>query len=401
MHEPGLSLSRALALAAVTFLLMLPETLPVPVLRGLVVERFGVGDSTATWFMSANMLGALLSAPLLGLWVERSGRRRTLAVVLLLLDALLMQGLAHPHDYASFLVLRVLEGGAHIGALVLVMGLVADAAGERRGRALGGQGAGLTLGVATGAAIGGVLGRSDPLRNLHAASAVLLVAALLAAWLLPEDRAPSHRPSLREQLAAVRRTPGLSVPLLVAFVERFTVGFFTTGFPLLLASVHNASRPLVGMLLAAFLYPFALLSYPFGKLAERRSRRRLVAYGGLVYGAATAVVGFVGLDALWVLMPLCGIGSAVLFVPSLLWLLDRAPNLGRTTTVALFHTAGSCGFLLGPLACGQLLALGGTGYEAGFGYALAFVVAGLSQVAVALAVLRTSEPLTPPCRSTS
>lgn len=401
MHEPGLSLSRALALAAVTFLLMLPETLPVPVLRGLVVERFGVGDSTATWFMSANMLGALLFAPLLGLWVERSGRRRTLAVLLLLLDALLMQGLAHPHDYPSFLVLRVLEGGAHIGALVLVMGLVADAAGERRGRALGGQGAGLTLGVATGAAIGGVLGRSDPLRNLHTASAVLLVAALLAAWLLPADRAPSHRPSLRDQVAAVRSTPGLGVPLLVAFVERFTVGFYTTGFPLLLASVHGASRPLVGMLLAAFLYPFALLSYPFGKLAERCSRRRLCAYGGLVYGAATAVVGCVGIEALWLLMPLCGIGSAVLFVPSMLWLLDRAPNLGRTTTVAMFHTAGSCGFLLGPLACGQLLALGGTSDGATFGYALAFVVAGLTQVATALAVLRTDEPLTPPCRSTS
>lgn len=396
-----MSLSRALALAAVTFLLMLPETLPVPVLRGLVVERFGVGDRAATWFMSANMLGALLTAPLLGLWVERRGRRRTLAVVLLLLDAVLMQGLAHPHDYPSFLLLRVLEGGAHVGALVLVMGLVADAAGERRGRALGGQGAGLTLGVATGAAIGGVLGRTDPLRNLHTASAVLVLAAVLAAWLLPADRTPTHRPSLREQLHAVRSTKGLTVPLLVAFVERFTVGFFTTGFPLLLASVHHASRPLVGMLLAAFLYPFALLSYPFGKLAERHSRQRLCAYGGLVYGTATALVGCVGLEALWVLMPLCGIGSAVLFVPSLLWLLDRAPGLGRTTAMALFHTAGSCGFLLGPLACGQLLELGGTREGATFGYALAFLVAGLSQVAVALAVRRTDERVTPPCRSTS
>ena len=34
--------ARTLLLGLLTFLLMLPETLPVPVLRSLVVERFGV-----------------------------------------------------------------------------------------------------------------------------------------------------------------------------------------------------------------------------------------------------------------------------------------------------------------------------------------------------------------------
>jgi hypothetical protein len=68
------------------------------------------------------------------------------------------QSSVHPHDYPSFLLLRTLEGALHVSALTLVMSLVADAAGERRGRALGCQGAGLTLGVATGAAIGGLIG---------------------------------------------------------------------------------------------------------------------------------------------------------------------------------------------------------------------------------------------------
>ena len=387
MRTAELTLAKALLLGGLTFLLMLPETLPVPVLRGLVVERFGVGDRPATWFMAANMLGALLFAPLVGWWVERTGRRRRLAVGLLALDAVLMQALAHPVDYVSFLLLRMGEGAAHLAALVTVMSLVADAAGERRGRALGGQGAGLTLGVATGAAIGGVLGRSDPLLTLHTASAVLAVAALVAAWLLPADRAQAARPGFRELWAAVRSQPRLGTPLLVAFAERFTVGFFTTGFPLLLTSVHELTRPQVGMLLAAFLYPFALLSYPFGKLAERRSRRRLVAFGGLAYGTATAVVGCVGLDALWVLMPLCGIGSAVMFVPSLLWLLEEAPGLGRATAIAVFHAAGSLGFLLGPLACGELLALGGTDDGERTGYVLAFAVAGLVQIGAGVCVL--------------
>ena len=59
--------SRTVLLGGLTFLLMLPETLPVPVLRDLVVTRFGVSDGLASLFLVANMIGALiaLQAPVL------------------------------------------------------------------------------------------------------------------------------------------------------------------------------------------------------------------------------------------------------------------------------------------------------------------------------------------------
>jgi MFS family permease len=376
MHD-GLSRGRGLLLALVTFLLMLPETLPVPVLRPLVLERFAVGPALTSLFLSANMVGALLTAPLVGLFVDRTGRRRRLAVLALFVDAALMQGLAHPHDYPTFLLLRTFEGAAHITALTLVMSLVADAAGTHRGRALGLLGAGLTLGIACGALLGGLLGKRDPLLTLHVGSAVLLVAALGAAWLLPPDAPAAHRPGLRELLRALAAEPRMRAPLALAFVDRFTVGFFTTGFPLLAASVHGADSPRIGMLLAAFLFPFALLSYPFGRLAERWSRAQLVFWGSLLYGLGVLFVGFVPLPGLWALMPVLGITSAVMFVPTLLWLLERSPDVGRTTAMASFHAAGSLGFLVGPACCGALVHLGG---DAAGGYALAFVVAGLSEI---------------------
>ncbi len=381
-----LSLRSVLALGLITFLMMLPETLPVPVLRALVVERFRVGESLGSLFMAANMIGALLAAPLIGAWVDRTGQRRRLAVAALLADALLMQAMAHPASYASFLLLRAMEGAVHITALTLTMSLAADAAGDRRGRALGCLGAGLTLGVATGAAVGGWLGKNDPLYTLHAASAVLVLATVLAAWLLPPDQATSNKPGWRDLLTTVAREPAVRVPLVIAFVERFTVGFFTTGFPLMLASVHGVDRPRIGMLLGAFLFPFAVLSWPFGRLAEKWSRRHLVLVGSLVYGLGVMFVGAVPVAWLWGLMPLLGIGSAVMFVPSLLWLLEAAPGVGRTTAMAAFHAAGSLGFLLGPLCCGRLIALGGEGAD-GHGYVLAFAVAGLAEILAALLVV--------------
>ncbi|MCR9243411.1 MAG: MFS transporter [bacterium] len=372
-------------LAATMFLLMMPETLPVPVLRGLVIERFGVDDSLATLFMVANMLGALLAAPIAGLWVDRSGRRRRLCILALLCDAVAMQALAHPLDYGVVLALRVVEGSCHIIALTMLMSLVADSAGERRGRALGSLGVGLTLGVATGAAIGGIIGKNEPLVTIHAASGLLLLATLAAAWLLPPDITPEKRPGWREVLVAFRDSPTVRTPLLLAFIDRFTVGFFTTGFPLLLAGVHGVDRPTIGMLLAAFLYPFGLLSYPFGRLAERWSRRRLVGFGSLIYGLGVISIGTLSPATMWFVMPLLGIGSAVMFVPTLLWLLERSPGIGRSTAMASFHAAGSLGFLLGPLACGFLVQLGD---EPSTGYVIAFAVAGLTEIVGAALVVR-------------
>lgn len=377
--------ARFASLAAVMFLMMMPETLPVPVLRGLVIDRFGVSDGLATLFMVANMLGALIAAPLAGLWVDRSGRRRRLCVLALFADALAMQALAHPVDYSTFLALRVVEGGCHIVALTLLMSLVADAARERRGRALGWLGVGLTLGVATGAAVGGVIGKHDPLLTLHSASALLLLACAAAAALLPPDTAPGRRPGIREVAAAFRDAPAIRTPLLLAFIDRFTVGFFTTGFPLLLAGVHGVDRPTIGMLLAAFLYPFGLLSYPFGRLAERWSRRRLVGWGSLLYGAGVISVGLVPVGGLWLVMPILGVGSAIMFIPTLLWLLERSPGIGRSTAMASFHAAGSLGFLLGPLCCGLLVGLAD---DPATGYVVAFAIAGVLEMVGALLVVR-------------
>lgn len=382
-----------LLLGLLTFVLMVPETLPVPVLRGLVAERFDVSVSLATLFMAANMIGALIATPIIGLHVDRTGRRRRLCIWAILIDAVLMQALTRATDYPTFLTLRLAEGAAHIGALTLLMSLVADRAASHRGRALGAVGAGLTLGVAAGAVIGGLLGKDQPVMTLHWASILLATAVLLAIWLLPKDTATQKEHSYRELIMAVRRQPGLRTPLMLAFLDRFTVGFFTTGFPLLMADLHDTEYSTIGKLLGAFLFPFALLSYPFGRAAERWSRLRMVAIGSLVYGLAVVMVGIAPTDALWIIMPICGVSSAVMFIPTLLWLLDRAQGIGRSTAIAAFHTAGSLGFLLGPICCGELIALGSTRGDNSNGYMLAFAVAGSVEilgatVAIALALRR-------------
>lgn len=374
--------SRAIAflLGLVAALMLAPVTMPVPVLRQLVQARFGVSDLPTSLFMSINMIGALLAAPLVGALADRLARQRALIVVALGVDALCLLLLTLPMPFWSFLGTRFLEGCAHIAALSLLLSLAGElASGPARARMMGAVGTGITLGVAIGAPVGGILGRGDPLTPLRVGAGILLVAAVLVAVAV-RDHPPGVRRGFGQILALARREKALLVPYAFAFVDRFTVGFFTTTFTLYLANVHGLSAARIGILLGLFLGPFALLSYPFARLSERRSRTALVAGGSLVYGLAVTTLGAWSPGLLPVLMVGLGVLSAVMFVPSLLMVTDLAPSSIRSTALGGFNAAGSSGFVLGPLVGGSVSQVVGAATSPHTGYAAAFVVAGLAEV---------------------
>jgi MFS family permease len=373
--------TRIAVLGVLALLMLLPVTLPVTVLRALVHERFGVSELLTSLFMSINMIGAVLAAPPAGALADRFGRRRDWIALALAADALCLFALTLPLPFAAFLALRFVEGCAHIVALSLLLSLAAAVGGEeRRGRVMGLVGGGITLGVAIGAPLGGVVGRSDPLLPLLLGSGIVAAAALLARIGLVEVGAGEARPSFAEILRALRANPLLGAPLAYSFVDRFTVGFFTTTFSLYLSRIHALSAPRIGFLIALFMLPFALLSYPFGRIAERRSRVAMVAGGSFVYGLFTCTLGYWPIEALGWLMLLLGVASAVMFVPSLVLATDAAPREIRGSALGAFNAAGSLGFIAGPLVGGfvsQSVAQVAS-WEAG--YRAAFAVAGASEV---------------------
>lgn len=378
-------------------LLLVPVTLPVPVLRGLVHDRFGVSELATSVFMSINMVGALLAAPLAGALADRLGRQKAPLVAALVADGALFAAMTADVPFGLFLSLRFLEGATHITALSLLLSLAAAVARRRgSGRTMGFVGAGITLGVAIGAPLGGVLGRADPLRPLLAGAVLSIALALLCGWLLRDLPSGGRRPGYREILALARRETALLVPLAYAFVDRFTVGFFTTTFTLWMKRVHDLPPDRVGLLLALFLGPFSLLSYPFGRLSERRSRAAMVAGGSLVYGVGLVTLGLWDLAALPFVMLALGVVSAVMFVPSLVMTTDLARSEIRSTALGGFNAAGSLGFVLGPLVGGAVSSGVAATYGWETGYQAAFAVAGAAEI---LCVLLTMRALSRLCRA--
>lgn len=377
--------------------MLLPVTMPVPVLRGLVQDRFGVAEFWSNLFMAINMIGAVLAAPLAGALADRHGRRREWIVVCLLVDAACFFGMTREVGIEAFFCLRLVEGMAHIAALSLLMSMAvqrADAAGERRGRVMGVMGAGITLGVALGAPLGGQLagapGQQDPLLPLQVGTGVLLVLALVIALFLrpPDVGVARRRPGLGEIAGLLRAERGLWIPLAYAFVDRFTVGFFTTTFTLSMKRLHELPPDEIGILLGLFLGPFALFSYPFGRLSERCSRLLLLAGGSLLYGLLVMSLMSWPLDLLPYVMVGLGLLSAVMFVPSLILTTELIPTRFAASAMGAFNAAGSLGFILGPVVAGAVVHVYGRSGDWATGYSRAFQVAGLVEVLCVLLTLR-------------
>lgn len=381
--QNDVSRGRIVALGVLALLTLVPVTLPVPVLRAMVLERFSVSEFATSSFMSINMVGAILSAPVAGAISDRFGRRRPFIVAALLVDALCFWALTWPVSFGAFMVVRFVEGCAHIFALSLVLAHASALASDRqRGRVMGMVGAGMLLGVALGAPLGGVLGRLGPLGVLRTGVVFLVLTAAFAAVAVGGSPRGTvrERPGWREIVATLRDRPLVVVPLAYAFIDRFTVGFFTTTFSLYLKRIHDVSPVQVGLLIGAFMLPFALLSYPFGRVSERVSPVRMLAGGSIGYGVLTMTLGAWPVAGLPVLMLALGILAAVMFVPSLLLVVDASDPRARATVLGAFNAAGALGFIVGPLVAGGVSQWVAASHGWPTGYSTAFVVAGLAEV---------------------
>ena len=379
---------RTAALALVTLLAIMPVTLVVPALKAFVQDRFELDLFATSVFMSINMVGALIAAPLAGLLSDRLGKRRPLILVAFLVDAGLLLSLNLAPNYATLLALRLLEGATHIFSLSLLLAMAADH--SRRvasGHVMGAVGACLTLGVAIGAPIGGLLAKRDLMLPMQLGAGLSILALLATVLLLRDDTEPRRPGSLREALRLITARRSLLVPYAFTFVDRFTVGFFISAFPLYMGNVHGYDPSRTGILLAFFLLPFALLSYPMGRLAQRGSRALFIGGGSIAYGLMVLTLGAWSAGSLPFLMVILGLCSSVMFVPTLMLAGELTDPATKATAMGGFNAAGSLGFLVGPLVAGGVAQLARGPFGEAGGFATAFVVAGIAEIGCVLATL--------------
>lgn len=356
---------------------MFSVTLIYPVMEDFVMERFNVESVAETsLFVSANLAAYVIFSLIWGSISDRMGRRKVFIIVGFLGNAILMFSLTLAPTMPLLLVLRFIEGSFTVMAFSLLMTSVLDIVKQTHyGRGMGILG----MGMALGAPFGGKIGAINPLYPLYFGSLMLLLGALIAAIALKEQKLESMPASLKDALMLLREEKRIFIPYAFSFVERFTVGFFVGVFPLMLAMKYGMGSGSIGIYMAAFLIPFALLQYPLGAISDKIGRVPPLMVGSILYGIAVAGVGIAAPPMLAVVMVLGGIVGALMYPPSAALAGDLANPAKRGTAMGGFNLFGSMGFAVGPFIGGLIADR--------YGFQASFAVAGLTVIVIAMVFL--------------
>jgi MFS family permease len=335
---------------ALVFANVLSGTLLIPAVRPFFAAVAPGHEGGMHAFMALNMLGAVLGAPLFARLADRTGAQRFLAMGLAVLDAELLLAMAFAPSVGVILALRLVQGATNLAALSLLLSRVGTAPRAASGGAFGAAAGVMIAAVAAGSPVGTfALGFGARAPLLAAAFLMLVVAAGSWAWAPPAT--PRRVPRLG-LFALARRAPLVRAAAVWLGVERFAVGGFVVTFSVYAHERFWLSNAAVGALFSAFVVPFALASFPLGRLADVGRRAEIVAAGLLIYGCCFIALAAAPLPALAPVLVLTGLASAAIYGPSLCLAATATPSFERATAMALVNAAGCLGMLLGTATAG-------------------------------------------------
>jgi MFS family permease len=206
------------------------------------------------------------------------------------------------------------------------------------------------------------------------------------------DTAPWPRPAVGWYAVFV-----LLIAYLFSFIDRIILGFLVVPIKADLGVSDTAMGLLLGVAFSIF---YALMGLPIGWLADRFSRRGIIAWGIFLWSLATAACGLASsFFQLFVARIGVGVGEATLSPSAYSMIADYFPKekLGRALGVFMsgaFFGAGLA-FLVGGAALGIVFKMGNVELPivgAVKPWQLAFIIVGLPGVLVAAWMMTVREP---------
>lgn len=357
-HNATVAKWSVLAACGLLFLSALPDAMVVPVLRQLLVERYGVSVGAAHAFMSVNLIGALAGIGLAGFLRRRCNLVNTITIAALA-NAALLAMMAVPIGFVPTLVLRCIEGAADLTVYAVLFAFIARAGSPAtRGRRMGAAATAMMLGIAIGVGLGGIIGAQTAVLCLWAgAIACVIVAAAVGLTLRPHRDQGNERSSRSTTLERRGESRPIWRPLAMMFSDRFVAALLATTVPLYLASVTDFSPAAIGGFVGLAMLMTALGTWPAGRIADRIGSLRLRLIAGCIYAPGVALIPLAVSGNLAIMIidfALIGLAGAALFASSLVAVCDSERG---TAGMGAYHAAGNAGFLIGPLAAGAALSL--------------------------------------------
>jgi len=364
------------AVAGLIFASVLSSTLLIPAVRPLLALQAPGNESAAHAFMSLNLLGGILGAPLLLRSCARALSPSRMVALFATLDALLLAALAVGGPLWLLLTVRTLQGAVNLAAIALLLG-AAPARGPHGAR-YGVLGSMLMLGVACGAPVGTLLLRLGPRAPLFGGAVLEAAVALIVPF--------AGLSALAGERPTTRALPW--VGMLWVFAERLAIGLFVVTFAFHARQCLARTDADVGLAISCFMLPFVAAVYPAGRACDRIGAGRVAVLGLTVYGVAWLCLADAGAAQVWILMPVLGLASSAVFAAAMRESGAAESTRARVAAMSALNSAGGLGMLIGTALAGILSAVlrahGEAPHEA---HALVFRIAGGFQLGASLVTL--------------
>ena len=317
-------------------------------LLALVLQARGVSGTWIGLNTAVAGLASILAPPLVTPLARLFGATRLL-IGSLIVVAITFFAFHLVESLAGWFVLRILFHGALTLAFVVSeFWLVSLAPPEKRGLLVGVYATVFSIGLAVGPLVLAVTGSTGSLP--FALGAAILMAAVIPAWLARGARPDLHEPAGRSTLGFVAAAP-------VATFGALAFGAVESGglsiLPLWgLGQGFDEAR--AAWLLTAVGLGNVVLQIPFGLLADRLDKTRLMALASAVgaLGAALLPVAAASLPATLVVLFLWGGTAAGLYTVGLAALGERFHGSDLAGANAAFVSMYGVGMLIGPATIG-------------------------------------------------
>lgn len=369
--------------AAILFLCVSSTMLALGIIGPLMpayAQGLGAGGFWLGLIFAAFPLARAMFMPIIGKASDETGRKRFILTGLALYMAVaLLYPLAS--SVWALVFIRFLHGlasGVVVPIAMAYMGGLTPPGQE--GRYMGLMNQAMFMGLAAGPFLGGLLFDASGFHAVFYPLAVLSgLSFLLVAFFLPPSRAQTQQKA-RGSFRAILANRVIRSLLIFRFINAIGRGALISFFPLLAAD-RGLTASQIGLGVSASILLTSLLQYPFGVLADRMSRLKLILVGSFASAGALFLLPLCGsLGSFVALMGFMGLSGAVAMPAATALTVEGGKDMGLGASMGLFNTAMSLGMIIAPLLAGVVMQATSIGPV--------FVVSGLVCLAGALVFWR-------------
>ncbi|MFO8113322.1 MAG: MFS transporter, partial [Desulfosalsimonadaceae bacterium] len=321
----------------------------------LGASGFALGVIIAGFALSGGIL-----QPFVGDLSDRHGKKGFL-IAGLFIFGLTGYTYTFAESVTHLVIIRILHGAGSAMIVPMAMAYISDLSpAGKAGKYMGMLNISIFVGIGGGPLLGGFFldhwGRDSA---FYAMALLSIFSSVLVATVLPRQQ-PLAIQEKRASMSSVfrrmlhsRRVMGILLSRMATMIIMVPTFAF---LPLLMKQHMTASGTEIGMVIASRTLVNAVFQMPFGSLADRWHKNRLLLIGSTIISIGILAVPFAGsLVALLLLFAMIGLGEAVSWPALAALAAEEGHAYGHGSMMGVFNMAMSAGLFIGAMGVGAMV----------------------------------------------